>query len=127
MISLFSNLTNLVLWKKYCVWEPWLTMFLLQLTIVLSVFITICIFVGYKQNRHQKVFNRGLYHCAVGLDILKFDKNSTDLPCGNGTGHKPSNKNFSPVKNLGFRWTKADVHRLITAKLNKKRKFDKAM
>jgi len=31
------------------------------------------------QNRHQKVFNRGLYVCSEGLDILKFEKNSTDL------------------------------------------------
>ena len=31
------------------------------------------------QSRSQKVFNRGLYFCSGGLDILKFDKNSTDL------------------------------------------------
>jgi len=31
------------------------------------------------QNRRQKVFTRGFYSCAGGLDILKFDKNSTDL------------------------------------------------
>jgi len=29
-----------------------------------------------EQNRRQKIFNRGLYVCAGGLDILKFDKNS---------------------------------------------------
>jgi len=32
------------------------------------------------QNRRQKVFNRGALHlCGGGLDILKIDKNSTDL------------------------------------------------
>jgi len=33
------------------------------------------------QNRRQKGLNRGrgLYVCARGLDILKIDKNSTDL------------------------------------------------
>jgi len=31
------------------------------------------------QNRRQKVFNRGIYVCSGGLDILEFDKNSTDL------------------------------------------------
>ena len=36
-------------------------------------------------------------------------------------GHKPSNKNFAPVNNQGFCWTKSDVHRLTTT-LNKKRK-----
>jgi len=38
-------------------------------------------------------------------------------------GYKPSNKNFAPVKNEGFRWTNIDVHKL-TATLNKKLKFD---
>jgi len=40
------------------------------------------------QNRHQKVFNRGVLRlcggicvCAGRLDILKIDKNSTDLLC----------------------------------------------
>jgi len=32
--------------------------------------------VSYQQNRHQKVFYRGLYICAVGLDVLKFDQTS---------------------------------------------------
>jgi len=27
----------------------------------------------WQQNRHQRVFYRGLYICAVGLDILKFE------------------------------------------------------
>jgi len=31
------------------------------------------------QNRHQKVFNRGALRFCGGLDILKIDKNSTDL------------------------------------------------
>jgi len=43
-ISLFSNLTTLVLWKKHCLWEPWMTMLLLTLIIALSVSVTICIF-----------------------------------------------------------------------------------
>jgi len=30
----------------------------------------------YQQNRHQKVLNRGLNICAVGLDILKFEQTS---------------------------------------------------
>ena len=30
----------------------------------------------YQQNRHQKVFNRGLNICAVSLDILKFEQTS---------------------------------------------------
>jgi len=32
----------------------------------------------YQQNRHHKVFNRlgGIYICAVGLDILKFEQTS---------------------------------------------------
>jgi len=30
--------------------------------------------VTLKQNRRQKVFNRGLYVCAGALDILKIDK-----------------------------------------------------
>jgi len=29
-----------------------------------------------QRNRHQKVFSRGLYICAVGLDILKFEQTS---------------------------------------------------
>ena len=29
--SLVSNLTTLVLWKKYCLWEPWMTLLLLHL------------------------------------------------------------------------------------------------
>jgi len=33
------------------------------------------------QNCHQKVFNRGAYVCVGKLDILKFNKNSTDLKC----------------------------------------------
>jgi len=28
------------------------------------------------QSRRQKIFNRGLYVCAGGLDIRKFDENS---------------------------------------------------
>jgi len=32
------------------------------------------------QNRRQKVFNKGALHlCGGGLDILKIDKNSTNL------------------------------------------------
>jgi len=27
-----------------------------------------------QRNRHRKVFNRGFYMCAVGLDILKFEQ-----------------------------------------------------
>jgi len=42
-----------------------------------------------SQNRRQEVFNwgalrfcgRDLRSCGGGLDILKFDKNSTDLLC----------------------------------------------
>jgi len=34
---------------------------------------------GGAQNRRQKVFNKGLWVCARGLDTLKIDKNSTDL------------------------------------------------
>jgi len=30
----------------------------------------------HQQNRHQKVLNRGLYICAVGLDMLKFEQTS---------------------------------------------------
>jgi len=30
----------------------------------------------WQQNRRQKVFNRGLYTCSVGLDILKFEQTS---------------------------------------------------
>jgi len=32
----------------------------------------------WQQNHHQKVFYRlgGLYICAMGLDILKFEKTS---------------------------------------------------
>jgi len=30
----------------------------------------------YQHNRHQKVFYRRLYICAVGLDILKFEQTS---------------------------------------------------
>jgi len=33
------------------------------------------------QNRRQKVFNRGLWDCARGLDTPKIDKNSSDLWC----------------------------------------------
>jgi len=32
-----------------------------------------------KEEDRQKVFNWGLYVYAVGIDILKFDKKSTDL------------------------------------------------
>jgi len=38
------------------------------------------------QNRRQNVFNIGLYICAGGLDILKFDKNSTNLQRCTGAG-----------------------------------------
>ena len=31
---------------------------------------------AWQQNRHQKVFYRGLYICAVRLDILKFEQTS---------------------------------------------------
>jgi len=27
-----------------------------------------------QQNRREKIFNRGLYVCSGGVDILKFDK-----------------------------------------------------
>jgi len=30
----------------------------------------------FTQNRSQKIFNRGLYVCPGGIDILKFGKNS---------------------------------------------------
>jgi len=33
------------------------------------------VFHGTLQNRHQKIFNKGLYVCAGGLDIQNFDKN----------------------------------------------------
>jgi len=58
------------------------------------------------------------------LDILKLIAKPTKakaLPVATELV-KPSNKNFSPVKNLDFRFTKGDVHRL-TATFNKKRKF----
>jgi len=32
-----------------------------------------------QQNRRQKVFNRGVLRFSGGLNILKIDKNATDL------------------------------------------------
>ena len=32
-----------------------------------------------QQNRSQKIFNRETLRLCRGLDIVKFDKNSTDL------------------------------------------------
>jgi len=40
----FCNRTNIVLWKKYRIWEPSKIILLPQLTIALFVFIAICIF-----------------------------------------------------------------------------------
>jgi len=34
------------------------------------------VFHGTLRNRRQKIFNKGLYVCAGGLDIQNFDKNS---------------------------------------------------
>jgi len=41
-----------------------------------------CHFISGKmldQNRRQKVFNGGFYAGSGGFDILKFDKNYTDI------------------------------------------------
>ena len=46
---------------------------------VIVIFLQLILFAN--QNRRQKVFNRGLCVSTGGLDILKIDKNSTDLLC----------------------------------------------
>jgi len=67
--------------------KPWLAVFIvtcvLGRAVALDLFQNMCIvlflaFVRYQQNRRQ-VFNWGLYVCAGGIDILRFDKKSTDL------------------------------------------------
>jgi len=68
--------------------KPWHAVFIVTCAfghaVVLDLFQNMCIvlslaFVRYQQNRRQKVFDWGLYACAGGIDILKFDKRSTDL------------------------------------------------
>jgi len=68
--------------------KPWLAVFIvtraLGRAVVLDLFQKMCIalflaFVRCQQNRRQKVFNWGLHVFAGGIDILKFDKKSTDL------------------------------------------------
>jgi len=80
-----KNLSNRL---KIIVEKPWLAVFIvtyaLGLAVVLDLIQNECIvlflaFVRYQQHRCQKVFNWVLYVCARGIDILKFDKKSTDL------------------------------------------------
>ena len=68
--------------------KPWFAVFIvtcaLGRAVVLDLFQNMCIvlflaFVRYQQNRRQKIFDWGLYVCAGGAGILKFDKKSSDL------------------------------------------------
>jgi len=68
--------------------KSWLAVFIvtcaLRRAVVLDFLQNMCMvlflaFVCYQKNRRQKVFNWGLYVCAGGIGILKFDKKSTDV------------------------------------------------